>query len=306
MEQTIQKTIPDPLPEKWASGYGEDEYGIWQSFTVNNIRCTLRWISPGRFQMGSPENEPERYDNEKQHKVTITEGFWLAETACTQALWQEIMGENPSRFKGENLPVESVSWEECQRFIQTINERRPGRDLRLPSEAEWEYSCRAGTETPFSFGENITTGQVNYDGKHPYNNAEKGEYREMTVAVKSLPCNNWGLYEMHGNVWEWCNDWYAEYPSATMIDPKGTDTGTYRVLRGGSWFDFAGYCRSAYRDFYAPGYRNVDFGFRFVRGQQKQETGSGPGEGWRADKRSVRGGNTEQGARGGDLSRGSR
>ena len=301
MEQTTPYKNPYPLPEKWASGYGQDEYGIWQSFTVNNIRCSLRWISPGAFQMGSPEGEPERGNNENQHGVIITEGFWLAETACTQALWQEIMGENPSRFKGEELPVETVSWNECQRFIQTINERRPGLDLRLPTEAEWEYACRAGTETPFSFGENITTGEVNYDGNHPYNNGEKGENRGKSVAVKSLPCNNWGLYEMHGNVWEWCNDWY----SATMIDPNGPDTGTYRVLRGGCWINDARDCRSACRYGDEPGNRDGSIGLRFVRGQKKQETGSGPGEGLTADKRSVRGATPNKG-RGGDLSQGAR
>ena len=265
-------TIPKPFLEKWASNTGKDEYGKWDSFTVNGVRCTLRWISPGTFLMGSPESEPERENDEKQHEVVITEGFWLAETACTQALWQEIMGENPSRFKGENLPVESVTWKECQQFIQKINERKPGLDLRLPTEAEWEYACRAGTITPFSFGKNITTGEVNYDGNHPYNNAKKGEYREKSVAVKSLPCNNWGLYEMHGNVWEWCNDWYAAYPSATRMDPHGPDTGTYRVLRGGSWYSNARYCRSAYRNDRGPGNRGGRFGLRFVRGQQKTGT----------------------------------
>jgi formylglycine-generating enzyme required for sulfatase activity len=253
----------------WADDAGIDKYGVYADFSVGQVKQRMRWIWPGTFLMGAPESETQRTYDEKQHEATITEGFWLAETACTQALWQEIMGENPSRLKGENLPVESVSWKECRQFIQTINEQRPGLDLRLPREAEWEYACRAKTETPFSFGENITTGQVNYDGEHPYNNAEKGEYRGKSVAVKSLPCNNWGLYEMHGNVWEWCNDWYAEYPSATMIDPNGPDTGTSRVLRGGSWFSFAGGCRSAYRRSRDPGYRVDDFGFRLARGQQK-------------------------------------
>ena len=274
MEPTIRKTIPRPLPEKWASGYGEDEYGIWQSFTVNGVRCSMRWINPGMFLMGSPEGEPERFDNEKQHEVTISEGFWLAETACTQALWQAIMGGNPSRFKGENLPVETVSWDDCQKFIQAINERKPGLELRLPSEAEWEYACRAEpdwtkTVTPFCFGNNITTEQVNYDGNHPYNKGKKGEKRGKTVAVKSLPCNAWGLYEMHGNVWEWCSDWYGGYPAGAVVDPVGPETGTCRVLRGGSWIRYARYCRSAYRFSFGPGYRDLSVGFRLARGQKR-------------------------------------
>ena len=275
MEPTIPKTIPHPFPANWASGYGEDEYGLWQSFIVNGIRCRLRWINPGTFKMGSPENEPEREDNETQHEVTLSQGFWLAETACMQALWLAIMRENPSRFKEEKLPVENVSWDDCQRFIQAINERKPGLDLRLPTEAEWEYACRAGTVTPFSFGENITPEQVNYDGNHPYNKGSKGEYREKTVAVKSLPCNDWGLYEMHGNVWEWCRDWHGEYPAEAVVDPVGPDTGSSRVLRGGCWIFNARVCRSAYRFYYVPGSRSVDFGFRLARGQKERESDSG-------------------------------
>ena len=232
-------------------------------FSVGDINVRLVAIPPGTFLMGSPESEPDRFDDEKQHEVIITEGFWLAETACTQALWQEIMGENPSGFKGEDLPVDSVSWDDCQRFIQTINERQPGLDLRLPTEAEWEYACRAGTITPFSFGENITTRQVNYNGNSSYNNGKMGEYSEKSVAVKSLPRNKWGLYEMHGNVGEWCNDWY----SVKRIDPN--DTGTYRVLRGGGWIYDARGCRSAARFYGEPGFRNDYIGLRFVRGQKK-------------------------------------
>lgn len=272
MAPTLKKSNPEPFPDNWASGYGEDEYGLWQSFAVNGVSCRMRWIRRGTFMMGSPESEPERFDNEKLHEVTITEGFWLAETDCTQALWQAVMGENPSRFKGEQRPVEQVSWDDCRRFIQAINARQPRLDLRLPTEAEWEYACRAGATTPFSFGGNITPEQVNYNGEYPYNNAEKGEKRGKTVAVKSLPCNNWGLYEMHGNVWEWCNDWYGEYPSMPVIDPSGPETGSSHVLRGGSWIYDAGDCRSAYRNHGAPGLRDDSFGFRLARGQKSRET----------------------------------
>lgn len=270
MGAIIRKIISKPFPDNWASGYGEDEYGIWQSFTVKGIRCRLRWIWPGTFLMGSPESEPERSDDENQHEVTIFEGFWLAETACTQGLWNEIMGENPNNFKGKHLPVENVSWDDCQQFIDKLNERKPGLDLRLPTEAEWEYACRAGTVTPFSFGDNITPEQVNYNGNYPYNNGEKGEYRGKAVPVKSLTCNDWGLYAMPGNVWEWCKDWYAKYPSEPVVGPEGPDTGSLRVLRGGCWFRSAWRCRSACRFSYEPGFRYVYIGFRLARGQNKQ------------------------------------
>jgi len=145
----------------------------------------------------------------------------------------------------------------------------PGLDLRLPAEAEWEYACRAGTQTPFSFGNTITTNQVNYDGNYPYTGGKKGKYREKTVEVGSLPCNSWGLYEMHGNIWEWCNDWYDEYRSGKIVDPVGPENGEFRVLRGGGWFDVGGLVRSADRFGFEPGNR-VDFtGLRLARGHQK-------------------------------------
>ncbi|WP_236848699.1 formylglycine-generating enzyme family protein [Candidatus Thiodictyon syntrophicum] len=146
--------------------------------------------------MGSPAAEPERLDNEKQHQVLLTQGLWLADTACTQALWEAVMGENPSGFKGAERPVEQVDWEQVQAFIGRLNAAVPGLELRLPTEAEWEYGCRAGTNTPFSFGQTITTEQVNYDGNNPYAGGEKGPWRQETVAVKALPCNAWGLYQI--------------------------------------------------------------------------------------------------------------
>jgi hypothetical protein len=171
--------------------------------------------------------------------VRLSRGFWLADTVCTQALWQAVTGANPSHFKDDaRNPVESVSWDDVQAFLSELNRRVPGLQARLPSEAEWEYACRAGTTTPFSFGDNITPEQVNYDGNQPYAGGEKGLYRQKTVPAGSLPANPWGLYEMHGNVWEWCADWYGDYPNTPQVDPTGPQTGGSRVLRGGSWNSF--------------------------------------------------------------------
>jgi formylglycine-generating enzyme required for sulfatase activity len=177
------------------------------------------------------------------------------------------MRDNPSDFKGEDHPVDSVSWDDVQSFIEKINGDIPELGLHLPTEAQWEYACRAGTTTPFHLGKTLTTDQANFDGNYPYNNGPKGEYREKTVPVKTFPCNAWGLYEMHGNVWEWCRDWYGDYPKGSVIDPKGASSGSYRVLRGGSWISYGGLVRSAYRRRSIPSGRSHDIGLRLARGQ---------------------------------------
>jgi len=214
---------------------------------------------------------PERDENELQHEVILTKGFWMGETACTQQLWEAVMGANPSKFKGAKRPEENVSWDDCMTFIKKINAMLPGLKLRLPTEAEWEYGCRAGTNTPFSFGDNITTEQVNYDGNYPYTGGKKGKYREETVEVGSLPCNQWGLYEMHGNVYEWCSDWYGKYQAETEVDPVGPVGGVFRVLHGGSWFNDGMNVRSALRNRSVPGSRSVFTGLRLARGHQGGE-----------------------------------
>jgi formylglycine-generating enzyme required for sulfatase activity len=241
-EEIILESLEKP---SWAQGIGRDQNGLYADFSFKSIVQRMRWIKPDIFRMGSPEDEPKRSDREVMHEVVLTRGFWLAETACTQALWEAVIGENPSRFKGFNRPVERVSWNDAQDFIKKINSKKDDLNLRLPTEAEWEYACRAGTTTPFYFGENITPNQVNYDGNYPYAGGKKGKYREETVEVKSLPCNGWGLYEMHGNVWEWCADWYGDYPPELVVDPNGPDRGDYRVLRGGSWISVGRDVRSA-------------------------------------------------------------
>ena len=260
------QVFPNEFPEPWASDWGEDEYGIWMGFTYKGVKQLFRWIEPGEFSMGSPTDEPERYDIEIQHTVSLTQGYWLAESTVTQALWQAVMNDNPSNFNGENHPVERVSWNDAQRFIETMNNMKPALKLCLPSEAQWEYACRAGTNTAFSFGIQINSTQVNFDGNYPYNDGERSQYREETVDVKFLPANPWGLYEMHGNVLEWCQDWYGPYSSEAVIDPKGPETGDNRVLRGGSWIYDGGYCRSANRSRRSPGRGRNDIGFRLARG----------------------------------------
>jgi formylglycine-generating enzyme required for sulfatase activity len=256
------------------------------------------WCPPGTFQMGSPPAEEERSDGETQHRVTLTKGFYLGIHEVTQAQWQAVMGSNPSEFKGKDdaekkcLPVENVSWLDCVEFCVKLGERQGKRPcyrltnvkrrpdgsieaadvemlggstgFRLPTEAEWEYACRAGTTTPFCFGETISTDQANYDGNFAYGKGKKGVYRKQTTPVGSFPANAWGLYDMHGNVWEWCQDWYGPYPSRDIEDPQGADKGDARVMRGGSWYYDPGRCRAAYRDGCAPAHRCLNDGCRVV------------------------------------------
>ncbi|WP_372368093.1 formylglycine-generating enzyme family protein [Candidatus Uabimicrobium sp. HlEnr_7] len=235
----------------WFSDWGRDEYGLWMAFTYKNVRQVMRWIKPGTFMMGSPETEENRSEDEVQHQVTISKGFWLAETACTQELWKAVMENNPSKFKGDKNPVEKVSWNDCNVFINKLNKEVLKLKLCLPTEAQWEYACRAGTTTAFSFGESVTTNQVNY-------------YRESTVEVKSFQCNNWGLYDMHGNVLEWCRDWYDKYDVSITTDPVRTISRKVRVARGGNFrYDSSRLVRSAYRDRFLPDIGIESIGFRF-------------------------------------------
>lgn len=273
---------PPYFPHSWAVAWGQDQYGVWEEFAYKGVVQRMRWIMPGTFLMGPSANELAQFDeqpadkhpldynsNSTQHAVTLTQGFWLADTACMQELWLAVMGENPSRFTDDSdLPVEGVSWDACQQFCARINAEVSGLDLMPPTEAQWEYACRAGTTTPFSFGENITTEQVNFNGNFPYKGGKKGKYRERTVPVKALPQNQWGLYQMHGNVWEWCADCYGEYPAGPVIDPDGPASGESRVLRGGGWSDVGWYVRSAIRDGFNPDYGDSGTGFRFSRGHQ--------------------------------------
>jgi len=215
-------------------------------FVTNSIGMKFALIPPGTFMMGSPNSEAEREDDETEHKVTLTNGFFMGVYTVTQEEWEAIMGTNPSSFRDKrNLPVENVSWDECQRFIKKLREQEK-HQYRLPTEAEWEYCCRAGTTTPFFFGETIFTDQANYSGDI-YGNGKKGEFLGETTPVGSFPANAFGLHDMHGNVCEWCQDWLGDYPQNDDIDPQGADTGEFFVLRGGSWRYDPQLCRSARR-----------------------------------------------------------
>jgi formylglycine-generating enzyme required for sulfatase activity len=214
--------------------------------------------------MGSPDDEPERFNDEVLHQVTLTRGFWLADTACTQALWAAVMGKNPSYLQGDERPVEEVSYEDVVKFCGSLGTQIPRLMPQMPTETQWEYACRAGTQTPFSFGSTISTDQANFDGNYPYNGAPKGLDRGERLSVKDLPSNAWGLYQMHGNVWEWCSDWYTESLSESQIDPTGPSEGSDRVIRGGGWVSVAASVRSAYRVANDPGDRYVDLGFRLL------------------------------------------
>jgi len=251
-----QKTFPDEFPESWASDWGEDEYGLFMGFTYKGVRQDFRWIEPGTFLMGSPADEFGRFKDEGQHEVTFKNGFWLADTTVTQALWEFVVNNNPSEFKGNNRPVEQVSWTDAREFISKVNDMKPELGLLLPNEAQWEYACRAGTTSAFSFGEQIVPENVNYNGLQSYNNGRTGEYRGQTVEVGSLPPNDWGFYEMHGNIQEWCQSW-----SDDSLKVK-----TRRILRGGSCINSGEYCRSAYRNDYTPSSRFNVSGFRLCRG----------------------------------------
>lgn len=276
---------PPVFPPPWASAWGDDRHGLWADLKVQGVVQRMRWIEPGEFEMGSPMTGQElQYEEGPQHRVCITRGFWLADTACTQALWQAVMGSNPSHFKGDDqCPVESVSHEDVEQFLKRLQPTCEGHATVLPTEAEWEYACRAGTMTAFSFGNTVTPDQVNYNGNHPDGSGEKGLYRERTVPVKALLCNAWGLYQMHGNVDEWCMDdtrTYAALAKAdVLLDPTGPEAQgpeANRAVRGGSWIDRAHFARSACRDADQRRHSSYYLGFRLALRFTSQPGPEGP------------------------------
>ena len=245
--------------------------------------------------MGSPANEPGRSSNEVLRQVTVS-SFYMGKHEVTQAEYQELMGTNPSYFKGPNLPVERISWFDAIEYCNKLSEKeglipaytidksqndpanrntggirwiltwnRNANGYRLPTEAEWEYACRAGTTTPFNTGNNITSSQANYDGNRPYNNNAKGANLQKTTPAGTFSPNSFGLYDIHGNVGEWCWDWNGEYFREPEADPLGAVSGVYRVFRGGSWNSSGQFVRSACRSGFAPSNGGYYLGFRLVR-----------------------------------------
>ncbi len=287
--QSRSKSLPNPPAARpdWASEAGEDRFGRWADIRLGNARQRLRWIEPGRFWMGSPEDEPGRMDHEgPRHQVTLTSGFWLFDTPVTQALWQAVMGDYPSRFTGADRPVEQVSWEDVQHFLERINGRMPGLDLALPTEAQWEYACRAGTTTATYAGPMEILSSDNapvLDAIAWY----RGNSGNETHPVGQKAPNSWGLYDMLGNVLEWCADDMRPYGPGPATDPAGAHSSaerpTWRAVRGGSWSNAAWYVRAAnrggswssdaggvraaYRDAHSPGLRYFYLGFRCARGR---------------------------------------
>jgi len=244
---------------------GEGNTGHPQNvpLSISELGMKLMLIPAGTFVMGSPDDEEGRWDDEgPQTTVTITKPFWLGETEITQAQWQSVMGNNPSVFKGEDLPVESVSWNDAIAFCEKLNQEYgntlpPGYHYTLPTEAQREYACRAGTSTRFYYGDDPGYIQL---GEYAWYSENSGS--KMHPVGEKLP-NGWGLHDMHGNVWEWCLDRYSDtYPGGSVTDPFGPESGTYRVLRGGSWDNFARSCRSADRYGGAPGSSGDFLGFR--------------------------------------------
>jgi sulfatase modifying factor 1 len=255
-------------------------------WTVPDLSLDMLWCGPGSFQMGSPEDEKGREDDETLHEVTLTSGYWLGKHSVTQAdwgywlgkhpvtqaQWQKVMGDNPSFFKGASRPVAYVTWTDVTSFCEKLTEQESeagrlpaGMAYQLPTEAQWEYACRggtvaqseynppgrAGTTKRFAFGDELTAEDANFDGN-------VGE----TTDVGKYPANAWGFHDMHGNVWEWTADWYKAYPTGAVRDPVGPADGSYRVLRGGSWISTASSARSANRGWLVPACCDSYLGFR--------------------------------------------
>ncbi|MGZ0170990.1 MAG: formylglycine-generating enzyme family protein [Planctomycetales bacterium] len=282
--------LADGIAPAWASGWGEDAWGPFVELTVKDVTQRLRWIPAGRFQMGSPDDDQLAQDREKpQHWVEISRGFWMFDTLTTQELWEAVMGEgeNRSEFKSPHRPVERVSWDDCQQFFEKFSELAPDVKLGLPTEAEWEYACRAGTTDATYAGPMEVLGLNNApildliawyggncgvewelsDAGHDTSGWPERQYefaRGGTRVVATRDPNPWGLYDTLGNVWEWCRDAsFRDYADESVIDPfHDGEASASRVVRGGSWLLNARNVRAAYRSANSPGSRYNDIGFR--------------------------------------------
>ena len=235
------------------------------------VEYAFRYCAPNKFFQGSPPNEPLRNDNEEQHVVALTYGYWMQETQVTQKQWTSVMGDNPSHFQGDERPVEQINWFDCQNYIERLN--RDATDAQsyfrfsLPTEAEWENACRAETTTPYSFGSQSCGKEMNCNGLRPYgyggDEPVMGVFLGETTPVGAYPPNRWGFYDMHGNVWEWTRDWYGEY-FGFETNPTGPVSGSQKIYRGGGWGSAAECCRSAFRHANYPNFRYFRVGMRLT------------------------------------------
>ncbi|MBQ2622667.1 MAG: SUMF1/EgtB/PvdO family nonheme iron enzyme [Thermoguttaceae bacterium] len=264
--------------------------------TVDGIEIAFRWCPAGSFSMGSLVTEDGRKIEEKLHKVTLTKGFWMMETEVTIGMFKAFVADKKYESKGntpkvlngrdweenpaiswldpgfeqnDNHPVTCVSWGDAVAFCNWLNEKtdmsnKTGKSVQLPTEAQWEYACRAGSNTAFFWGNILSGTNANCNGNQPYGMTRKGDYKGMTMPVGSYSPNQWGLFDMHGNVWEWCSDWSDEYKNGSVTDPWGPPVGKRRILRGGSWYNPPEYCRSACRSSDNPKYRDTRLGFRCI------------------------------------------
>ncbi len=254
------KAKPKPAPRRNNTSHsGSTSSTVSLSAELNKLINNMVYVAGGTFTMGATsEQGSDAFDNESPtHSVTLS-SYYICKYEVTQALWRAVMGNNPSNFKGDNLPVECVSWDDCQTFINRLNSYT-GRNFRLPTEAEWEFAARGGNYSrhyKYS-GSNYISDVAWYDGNSS----------NRTHPVGTKQANELGLYDMSGNVWEWCSDWYGSYSSYSQNDPTGPNSGSDRVLRGGSWCDGASYCRSSCRFNLAPGRRHYDLGLRLVLSQ---------------------------------------
>lgn len=263
--QSSSCRLPNQPPKAPATVYPPTVRTDLPRFT-NPLGMEFVKLPPGTFTMGSSSEDEDRQGGETLHEVTLTKGFYMQVTEVTQGHWLKVMESFPSHFTtcGYDCPVENISWFLMQEFIDRLNSMEPSKHYRLPTEAEWEYAARAGTTTAFTYGDCLDTRLANYDGRYPVKNCHLGGFLQKTMPVKTYPPNAWGLYEVHGNVAEACQDWYDELPDSPVKDPVGFDTGIRRVFRGGSWSNDAKYCRSATRGRYDPGTPSYFRGFRLA------------------------------------------
>ncbi len=230
----------------------------------NSVGMTFAFIPRGEFMMGSPSTERGRDEDETPHPVVLSAGFYLQTTEVTQSQWLAVMGSNPSFMKGAELPVHQVSWFDARRFIERLNRLENTDRYRLPREAEWEYACRGGSGEAFPTGSSLDASSGNFDGNHAYDQRSTGIFRRKLLPVGEFESNGFGLFDMSGNVWEWCEDGYGPFPTEPAIDPQGAREADYRVIRGGSWYYDVEACRCASRHRAKPEKRSYLIGFRVL------------------------------------------